>query len=201
MRMKMLSGLTVAAFLLLTGANAADNYKIDPAHSRVGFSIRHLTISNVKGVFDEFNGSIVLDNGVLKEASATIQVKSINTGVGARDDHLRTAEFFDSAKFPVITFNAKRVENIGGQTRLIGDFTMHGVTKELVLPFKLSGPIKDPMGGTRIGIEAGAIVNRKDYGLNFDKTMETGGLLIGYDVAIEINAEAIKETAASPGNK
>jgi polyisoprenoid-binding protein YceI len=201
MRTKIILGLTTAACLLVPRANAADHYKIDPAHSRIGFSIRHMGISNVRGHFNAFLGAVVLDNGALQEASGTIQVKSVDTGIEQRDNHLRTAEFFDAAKYPVITFKTKRVENSGEQPRLIADFTMHGVTKELALPVTLSGPIKDPQGNFRIGLEARTKLNRKDYGINFSKTMDTGGLLVGEEVEIEINAEAIKEAAGGAGNK
>ena len=119
--------------MALSHATAADNYKIDPAHSSVGFSVRHMGVSNVKGHFDEFAGSLVLDNGSIQEASATIQVKSVNTGIERRDNHLRTADFFEAAKYPEITFKTKKVEKSGDQTVLIGDFTMRGVTKELRL--------------------------------------------------------------------
>jgi polyisoprenoid-binding protein YceI len=195
MQAKTVLSLAATVLVLLPGANAADTYKVDPAHTRVGFSIRHMGISHVKGVFDEFEGALVLDKEVIKEASATIQVKSVNTRVHQRDNHLRGADFFDAAKYPVITFKTKRVESSGGQTRLIGDFTMHGVTKELVLPVTLSGPVKDPQGNVRIGLEAGAKLNRKDYGINYSAA------LVGVEVAIEINAEAIKQTAGDTGNK
>ena len=189
---KSLMGLTAAVFLLLSHANAADNYKIDPAHTSVGFSVRHMGVSNVKGHFDEFAGSIVLDNGSIREATATIQVKSINTGIEKRDNHLRTADFFEAATYPEITFKSKRVEKSGDQTVLIGDFTMRGVTKELRVPVIVNGPIKDPQGNSRIGLEAKTTVNRKDYGMKFNAAMETGGVMVGEEVTIEINAEAVK---------
>jgi len=192
MQTKTIIGLTAAAFLALSHAIAADNYKIDPAHSSVGFSVRHMGVSNVKGHFDEFAGSLILDNGSIQEATATIQVKSLNTGIEKRDNHLRTADFFEAAKYPEITFKGKRVEKKGDQTVLIGDFTMRGVTKELQLPVTLSGPVKDPQGNSRIGLEAKATVNRTDYGMKFNAVMEAGGLMVGDDVTIDINAEAVK---------
>jgi len=192
MQTKTIIGLTAAAFLALSHAIAADNYKIDPAHSSVGFSVRHMGVSNVKGHFDEFAGSLILDNGSIQEATATIQVKSLNTGIEKRDNHLRTADFFEAAKYPEITFKSKRVEKKGDQTVLIGDFTMRGVTKELQLPVTLSGPVKDPQGNSRIGLEAKATVNRTDYGMKFNAVMEAGGLMVGDDVTIDINAEAVK---------
>ena len=185
-------GLTAAVFWALSPALAADAYKIDPAHSSVGFSVRHMGVSNVKGHFDEFTGSVVLDNGSLQAATATIQVKSVNTGIEKRDNHLRTADFFEAAKYPDITFKTKKVEKSGDETVVTGDFTMRGVTKELRLSVTLSGPIKDPQGNTRVGLEAKATVNRKDYGMKFNAVMETGGLMVGDEVTIEINAGAVK---------
>lgn len=192
MHTKTIIALTTAAFLALSHATAADHYTIDPAHSSVSFSVRHMGVSNVKGHFDEFVGSLVLDHGAIQEATATIQVKSVNTGIAKRDNHLRTSDFFEAARYPEITFKTKRVEKNGDQAILIGDFTMRGVTKELRLPVTLSGPIKDPQGNTRIGLEAKTTVNRKDYGMKFNAVMETGGLMVGDEVSIEINAEAIK---------
>ena len=192
MRNRTLLGLIVAAVLLLTQAKAADTYTVDPAHSSVGFSIRHMGVSNVKGHFDQFAGSLVLDKSSIQEATATVQVKSINTGIEKRDNHLRTADFFEADKYPEITFKSKRVEKSGEQTVLIGDFTMRGVTKELRLPVTVSGPIKDPQGKMRIGLEARATVNRKDYGMKFNAVMETGSLMVGDEVTIDINAEAVK---------
>ena len=196
MRIKIILVLTAALFWLIPCANAADKYIIDPAHTSLTFAVRHMGISNVKGHFDEFTGSILLVNGAVKDASGTIQVKSINTGVQKRDNHLLSPDFFDAATYPVITFKTRSVEKSGGQTILIADFTMRGVTKELRLPVKLSGPVKDPQGNTRIGLEGRTTLNRKDYGIQFNAVMETGGLLVGEKVAIEIDAEAIKEPVA-----
>jgi polyisoprenoid-binding protein YceI len=149
-------------------------------------------VSNVKGHFDEFAGALVLDGTSIQTANATIQVKSVNTGIEKRDNHLRSGDFFDVANHPEIVFKSKRVEKSGDQTILIGDFTMRGVTKELRLPVTLSGPVKDPQGNTRIGLEAKTKVNRKDYGMKFNAMMESGGVLVGDEVTIEINAEAVK---------
>lgn len=171
--------------------HAADTYRIDPVHSTVAFSVKHMVINNVKGKFTEFNGTLVVDNNLLQEAKGTIQTKSVDTGIAQRDADLSSPNFFDSAKYPTITFTSKRVEKHGDQTLLVGDYTMHGVTKELTLPVTLSGPIKDPWGGTRVGLEASTKLNRKDYGLLYNKALETGGLVVGDEISIEINAEAV----------
>ena len=190
-------GFVVTALLFHSITFAADTYKIDPAHTSVTFSVRHFGINSVKGKFKEFDGALVLDGETLKEANGTIQVKSVDTGVEKRDDHLRTADFFDATKYPTITFKTKRVEKGGGgQPVLIADFTMRGVTKELQLPAKISKPTKDPWGGVRVGLEAKTKLNRKDYGINYHEVLETGVMAVGEEVELEINAEAIKEAAS-----
>jgi polyisoprenoid-binding protein YceI len=190
MRSITLLSLTAAVGLLLPRAGAADRYRVDPAHTSVAFSVRHMGISHVKGHFDEFTGTIGLDQGGIREADGTIQVKSINTGIEQRDQHLRSPDFFDAARYPVISFKTKRVEQDDGKTILIADFTLRGVTRELRLPVTRSGPVKDPQGKNRIGIEARATLNRRDYGLNFSGALQSGALLVGDEVTIEINAEA-----------
>jgi polyisoprenoid-binding protein YceI len=144
MQLKQTLTSIAAALLLGSLAHAADTYKIDSAHTSIGLSVRHLGLSNVKGQFNEFSGVIVLDDDKITEASGTIQVKSVDTGVQQRDNHLRTADFFDATNYPTITFKTKRVEMTGGQIILVADFTMRGVTKELRLPANLAGPAKDP---------------------------------------------------------
>jgi polyisoprenoid-binding protein YceI len=192
----------VVTLLLTSSAFAADTYKVDPLHTSIGFSVRHLGINNVKGKFREFDGALVLEDDKLKEANGTIQVKSIDTGVDKRDNHLRSPDFFDAAKFPTISFKTKRVEKGGdGQLMLIADFTMRGVTKELRLPAKLSKPTKDPWGGVRVGLEAKSKLNRKDYGINYNELLETGAMAVGEEVELQINTEAVKESAEKPGKK
>ena len=193
--MKPATMLTVLVALSINSAvlvQAADTYKIDPMHSTVGFSVKHMVINNVKGKFTSFDGTVVVDNNGLQEAKGTIQTKSVDTGITQRDNDLRSANFFDVTKYPTITFATKRAEKQGNQTVLVGDFTMHGVTKELSLPVTLSGPIQDPWGSMRVGLEATTKLNRKDYGLTYNKALETGGLVVGDEITIEINAEAVK---------
>jgi len=192
---RMLLRLSAIGCLLVPSVKAADTFKIDPAHTSISFSVRHMGVSNVKGHFDEFSGTLVLGNGAIKDANGTIQTKSVDTGIQQRDNHLRSPEIFDAAKYPLITFKTKSVEQSGDQTVLIGDFTMHGVTRELRLPVTLSGPIKDPQGNTRLGLEGSTTLNRKDYGMKFNGVMATGGLLVGDEIKLEINAEAVKQSA------
>lgn len=193
MRTKTMLGFAATALLLARTVTAAETYKIDPAHSSLAFSVRHLGINNVKGHFDEFAGRIVTDPGGIKEAHCTIQVQSINTGVKMRDDHLRSADFFDAGKHPVITFKTKSVEKQGDQFVLVADFTIRGVPKEVRMPVTLSGPIKDQEGQARIGLEGKLVIHRKEFGINFNAALETGAALVGEEVSIEVNIEAIRQ--------
>jgi polyisoprenoid-binding protein YceI len=151
-----------------------------------------MVINTVRGKFDEFSGTVSMEGNQLKDATGTIQTKSINTGIERRDNHLKSPDFFDAAKYPTITFQSKRAEKQGADTVLVGDFTMHGVTKELSLPVTVKGPIKDPWGNNRIGLQARTKLNRRDYGLKYNQALETGGLVVGDEVELEINAEAVK---------
>jgi polyisoprenoid-binding protein YceI len=191
--------IAVAAVATLMGATARalDTYKVDPAHTSINFSIDHMVINTVHGRFRQFDGTITVDpdgGNALKQASAAIQAKSIDTDIERRDNHLRSPDFFDVEKYPTITFESAEVKTDGGTQTLVGKFTMHGVTKEISLPVKLKGPIKDPMGGTRLGLEASTKLNRKDYGLAWNKVLEAGGVMVGEDVGIQINAEFVKQT-------
>jgi polyisoprenoid-binding protein YceI len=169
----------------------ADVYQVDSQHTTVGFSIRHMVINNVKGALTDFTGTI--ESG--GKDPLTIKVASLDTGIQGRDEHVRGPDFLDATQYPDIAFQSERVEKKGNGYALIGKFTMHGVTKEVTLPFTLSGPVVDPFGNTRIGIETGATLNRQDYGINWNKTLDNGGLLVGNEVKAEINAEAVKQIA------
>jgi len=188
-----------SAFLAIlsthSAASASDTYNIDPVHSSLAFSVSHLVISNVRGKFNEFSGTVTMDGKALEGAKGTVQTKSIDTGNSKRDSDLKSPSFFDVEKYPTITFQSKRANTKGDETILVGDYTMHGVTKEISLPVKVNGPIKDPWGNSRIGLQAKTKLNRKDFGLTYNKTLETGGMVVGDEVEIEINAEAIKAAA------
>ena len=180
---------------LLTAQTAlcADRYEIDPAHTFVTFSIDHLVVSKAKGSFKDVSGVILYDAKDISKSAVEVNIKtaSINTNNDARDKHLRSADFFDAEKYPEMTFKSKRVEKKGDGFVAVGDLTIHGVTKEVTMPFKLSGPIKDPFGGTsRVGIEASLKIDRRDFGITWNKTLDAGGLMVGNDVTIEINVEA-----------
>ncbi len=184
-----------AAVLGIGLAYAADTYQIDPVHTHIGFAVRHLVINNVKGEFTDYSGTIVYDESDITNSSVEVTIKaaSINTGNAKRDADLRSPNFFDVEKYPLITFKSKRVEKKGDGYRLVGDLTMHGVTREVAMPFKILGKIKDPWGNTRIGAEASLTLDRRDYGLKYAKKIDAGGLVVGNEVKIELNVEAVKQ--------
>jgi polyisoprenoid-binding protein YceI len=171
------------------------DYKIDPAHSIIGFAIRHLEINWVEGRFKDFTGTIHYDEKDVTKSSVefTAKVESIDTGVAARDKHLRTADFFEVEKFPEMSFKSTSVERKGKNNYVLhGDLTLKGVTKPVALPFTITGAIKDSGGNTRFGINAQTKINRRDYGFTWGKAMENGGFDIGNEVTIELQLEALK---------
>jgi polyisoprenoid-binding protein YceI len=196
MKFRNLIGTFVTVVLVTSSVLAADTYNLDPNHTDVAFSIEHLVINTVQGRFKDVSGSVTLDDkNFVTAASATIQTKSIDTGIEKRDNHLRSADFFDAEKCPTLTFEGKKVVEQGGEKALVGTLTMHGVSKEVSLSFTIKGPVKDPLGrgASVIGIRAHTKLNRKDFGLKWNKLLETGGLAVGEEVDITINAEAVKK--------
>ena len=177
------------------------DYKIDPAHSLIGFSIRHFEISLVKGRFKDFSGMIHYDSADATKSTVefTAKAESIDTGVTGRDNHLRSADFFDVAKFPEITFKSTQVEKKGNSYVLHGDFTMKGVTKQISFPFTIAGAIKDNRGNTRFGVAAETKLNRRDYGITWGAAMANGGLNVADEVTIDLQLEALK--AAAPATQ
>lgn len=179
----------VTAAIPLTG-----NWTVDPAHTNVNFGIRHFGISQVRGRFDDVAGTIVADAAHPEKSSVqvTIQTASINTNVKMRDDDLRSANYFDAAKYPQITFQSTKIEK-GKRSGFIADgtLTIHGVAKTVSLPFSVSGPIKDPFGGTRFGLETALHLNRIDYGVGNGETLGNGDFAVGNDVNIVISVEAV----------
>ncbi|UCD17124.1 MAG: polyisoprenoid-binding protein [Candidatus Zixiibacteriota bacterium] len=175
-------------------AVAAEKYVIDQTHSSVEFSVKHLVITNVKGGFTDFTGSIMFDTADVSRSSVNVTIKSasINTNDDGRDKHLRSEDFFDVEKFPEITFNSTKIEKTEKGLIAHGNLTMHGVTKNITIPFELTGPITDPWGKKRIGVEAGLTLDRKDYGIKWNKILDNGGLTVSDKVKIELNIEAIE---------
>ncbi len=186
---------TVAA--MPSFAHASD-YAVDPLHSSVNFSIKHMMVSTVRGRFGTVQGNASWSKPDFSDAKidVTVDATSINTNEAKRDGHLKSPDFFDVAKFPTLTFKSKRVEKSkeAGQLKLIGDLTIHGVTKEVA--FDVTGPtpeVKSPFGTISVGADAKAKINRKDFGLKWNQALEAGGVLVGEDVNIEISLELSKK--------
>jgi polyisoprenoid-binding protein YceI len=172
-------------------------WKIDPAHSNAQFSVRHLMISNVKGEFTQVSGQIFFDPQKPETLSAEtiIDVSTINTREPDRDKHLKSADFFDEATFPTITFKSRQAAKGPDGLKLIGDLTIHGVTREVTLDVEgPTQPMKDPWGNTRVGASATTKINRKDFGLTWNQALETGGVLVGDEIKITVDVELVAKT-------
>ncbi len=191
------SAIAIAFVVALPVLARADTWQIDPVHTNVEFTVRHMMISNVKGQFQKTAGTITANGNDPASAKidATIDASSIYTRVEKRDMHLKSPDFLDVAKFPTITFISTKVEAEGpNKWRVTGDLTLHGVTRPVVLEVEGSGaPIIDPMGNTRAGASATTKIKRSDFGLTWNKALEAGGVMVGDEVAISIDVEAIKK--------
>lgn len=191
------TAIAIAIVVTLPVLAHADTWQIDPMHTNVEFTVRHMMISNVKGQFQKTAGTITVDGADATSAriDATIDATSIDTRVERRDADLKSPNFLDVAKYPTITFKSTKVEAAGpGKWKVTGDLTIHGVTKPVVLDVETSGaPIHDPMGNTRAGASATTKINRSDFGLTWNKVLESGGVMVGDEVAISIDVEAIRK--------
>jgi polyisoprenoid-binding protein YceI len=191
MRKTMLLVLALAAPAL-----ADTTWQIDPAHTTVGFSVRHMTVSNVRGVFRKVSGTVHADDADLSRSTieATIDAASIDTGDAKRDEHLRSPDFLDVAQYPTMTFRSTKLERAGdGRWKVTGDLTLHGVTRPVVLDVEGPTPaIKGARGETRSGAAATTRLDRQDFGIVWSKALDGGGLVVGNDLAITIDAEAVK---------
>lgn len=189
--------LAAVAGLCIASAATAATWTIDPAHTNAQFSVRHMMLSNVTGEFGKVSGTIQGDQTAPASAviEATIDASTINTREAKRDDHLKSADFLDVAKYPTMTFKSRKIEPAGpGSFKVTGDLTLHGVAKEVVLDVSdVTPPIKDPMGKTRAGAHATTKINRKDFGINWSKALDGGGVMVGDDVAITIDVEATQQ--------
>jgi polyisoprenoid-binding protein YceI len=188
------AGAVLAATATL--AMAQSTWKIDPAHSQAGFSVRHMGLSNVRGRFNNINGTIVFDETDLSKSSvnATIDTTTVDTGVEQRNGHLKSADFFDVAKFPTMTFASKSVTKSGDEYLVTGDLTLHGVTKPVVL--HLDTPEKEQVGmdgKAHRGFSATTTIHRQDFGLVWSGTLKSGEAVVGDDVKITLDVEAAKQ--------
>ena len=179
----------------MTTTQTAKTYAIDPSHTTAEFIVRHLMISKVRGRFTGITGTIDVPEGTNVPASVdvTIETASIDTREEQRDGHLKSADFFEAEKYPQITFKSTGVDGSGDAFKVRGDLTIHGVTREVVLDTTFEGRTTDPYGNDRIGYEAHTKINRKDFGLGWNMALETGGVVVGDEVKIELNVEAIAQ--------
>ena len=181
-------------------ATAVRTFSIDPIHSEVGFQVRHL-LTKVRGRFTDFSGKINMDRAKPAASSVEFNIKtaSVDTGDADRDHHLQTADFFDAAKNPEITFKSTSIAATKKKDvyDVTGDLTMRGVTKRVTLPVEFNGFGKDPWGNERAGFSLTTTVNRKDYGINWNKALDNGGVLLGEDVKVDINLEAKADAPAA----
>jgi len=187
--------LLLVVVLGLAGFLRAETYEIDPVHSQVGFRIRHI-VSHVNGHFDDFAGKIDYDekNPEALTASVTIKTASVNTAIAKRDEHLRSPDFFNAQKFPEMTFKTTGVKSAGnGKLEITGDLTLLGVTKPVTLHAEALGAANDQKGNSHAGFSATGTLNRKDYGMVFNMAMDKGGLMLGDDVELLIDIEAVNK--------
>ena len=189
---KILLSLVILLGISLS-ASAQQTWEMDKVHSAVKFGVTHLVISTVEGNFKDFNGKVYTkQDGSIDKLEANIKTTSVNTENEQRDNHLRSDDFFASGKFPDMVFVSKSIQNKGNDNYSItGDLTIRGITKSVVLDAKNNGTIKDPWGNSRMGWSASGKINRFDFGLAWSKAIETGGLVVGKDVTITINAEFV----------
>ncbi len=186
--------LALALVSALAYPAAAATYQIDPVHTTISFSVKHMVISRVQGRFDKFSGTVDYVPGKPKlwKAEAHIDAASIDTRIQMRDNDVRSSNFLDVKKYPEIVFKSVRVESVKGNTaNLLGNLTIHGVTKPVVLKMAIGGVVKDPWGNQRLGAVATTSINRRDFGLVYNKMLEKGGLLVGNRIKIKLDVEAI----------
>ena len=170
-------------------------WQIDPAHSLLEFSVRHMMVATVKGRFSQLRGTItdIADDPALSSVEVVVDAASISTGDVDRDGHLRSADFFDVEQYPTITFTSRRIQGSRDEFTLTGDLTMHGVTREVTLDVTLNGVGTNPYGKTIAGFSAETKINRKDWGLNWNVGLEAGGVLVSDQLKISIELEAVKD--------
>ena len=178
---------------------AIQRWNIDPSHSGIHFTVRHMVIAKVRGWFDRFEGTLDYDaaDPTKSKIAVRIEAASVNTREPKRDEHLRSADFFDVEKFATLTFASTRIERESDtEYRVAGDLTIHGVTKPVVLEAELLGGGKDPWGNARLAFQAKTTIHRKDFGLNWNQVLEAGGVLVADKVEISLDVEALEARSA-----
>jgi polyisoprenoid-binding protein YceI len=193
--MRKVLGLLLAVLSIAGSALAADEYKIDPVHSSVNFAVTHMSVSTVNGRFTDFEGKILFDDKDASKSSVSVKIKagSINTYNSSRDNDLKSPAYFDVAKFPELTFESKSVEKKGDSYVAHGTLTIHGVSKDIDLPFELKGPVDTGKNGKIMGAHAAVTINRQDFGIT-----KAPAAMIGNDIKIDLNVEA---HGAAPAGK
>ena len=182
--------LVALVMLFLFGTNA-QAWEIDKSHSQVGFTVIHMVVAKVNGKFLDFDGTFTFnDKDVTKtKISGVIKVAIVSTNSEKRDNHLKSPDFFDAATYPDIKFESKKVVKKGDDLVMVGDLTIRDVTKEVELAMEITEPIKDPWGATRVGIEGHGTINRQDFGIKWNKTMDNGGVIVSHDVGLNVSSE------------
>jgi polyisoprenoid-binding protein YceI len=188
--------LFAALPLLIAGIAHADSveWKLDPSHTTVGFTVPHLVVSSVEGRFKEASAKINLDDADLTKSQVAVDINaaSIDTGDQKRDDHLKSPDFFDVKKFPKLTFKSTKIAKSGAGYKLTGDLTIRDITKSVTLDATLSAPVKTPWGNQARAAKVSGKIKRTDFGLKWNKGLETGGVLVGEDVTLNVSAEVTK---------
>lgn len=187
---------TAAAFSTPAVEDLSGTYTIDVAHTRIGFAARHAMVTKVRGAFDEFSGTAVLDGVNPPHSSATVSIRttSINTHNAQRDAHLRSSDFLAAEEHPEITFVSTGARQVSdSEIELFGDLTIKGVSRAVTVPFTYQGCARDPYGNLRVGFEGAVTINRSDYGITWNAALETGGVLLGETVVLELEVSAIKD--------
>lgn len=196
MKRSLLTGVVLFLLSLPMLASGA-TYQIDPDHSNFQFKVRHMTVSNVKGEFKKAKGTVSIDESDLTglKVEVTIDVNSLNTDQAKRDDHLKGEDFFNVAKYPTITFVSKKVIRVDeDRLKVVGDLTLHGVTREVTVDVDGPSPeVKDPGGNIRRGATGTLKINRKDFGMVWHKTLDNGGMVVGDDVNISVEVELVRK--------
>jgi polyisoprenoid-binding protein YceI len=175
----------------------AGTWTVDPAHSRVGFAVKHLGIATVRGVFADFEGTLEIgDDLASAKASGTVKTASVNTSETSRDDHLRTADFFDAENYPEITFESTKIEAIDEDSlKIIGNLTIKDTTNEVELLAEVGGTEVDPWGNDRVGLEAVGKISRNDFGITFNMALGGGNVVVGDKVTLTLDISAVKATS------
>lgn len=169
-------------------------WTIDPTHSEVGFKVKHMMFTNVKGLFNDYSANIDL-NDDLKDANLQFEAKinSIFTNNADRDNHLKSADFFDAEQYPTLNFKSTNIQGNGSEYEITGDLTIKGITKPVTLNAEFSGLMTDPWGNTKVGLNLDGKINRKDFGLTYNAALETGGVLVGEDVKLSAEIQLIEQ--------